>query len=449
MIMKKNLFLRLCLMMAVVLSLYSCIHDEIYSSSDPSSTEYTNKSLWKQDEKYIKNVMKVYAENEADIKKVNGIPYWNYATTVDSFDESFVAIPVVDNGKVISVLKVPRHGNKIYFYYTHDESDLLFFQGLVFAKHKKAGMTDGSTAQTDGMACTRQWMSMWFPDSESNPDPDSGSGHWESVSIIKCKTIKDECVGVINEFGQCEGSGDDGGYTYPGGGGGGGTEPEEEEDPCDKIKAKFADQRVKNQFNALNTQANFDKDHEEAFYEKAADANGSIIQSFTPVSGPPCADYVKLPSVKTGITGFGHTHNNYDCKGRQSILVPSADDIMVFLYTMVKQAGNVYGDYSQAYYLTVTSGGSYMFQYTGSTSPSGLSFDIVALRKEYEKLFYSLKEEHSNIPQDKAEKAFMKFLKESVNIDGLELYKVTPNSSEKMEYDANTQSLIKTPCPTI
>ncbi|MDF2933558.1 MAG: hypothetical protein K0R36_2889, partial [Chryseobacterium sp.] len=147
-------------MMAVVLSLYSCIHDEIYSSSDPSSTEYTNKSLWKQDEKYIKNVMKVYAENEADIKKVNGIPYWNYATTVDSFDESFVAIPVVDNGKVISVLKVPRHGNKIYFYYTHDESDLLFFEALVFAKYKKAGMTDGSTAQTDGMACTRQWMSM-------------------------------------------------------------------------------------------------------------------------------------------------------------------------------------------------------------------------------------------------------------------------------------------------
>ena len=56
-------------MMTVVLSLYSCIHDEIYSSADPSSTEYINKSLWKQDEKYIKNVMTVYTDNEEEIKK--------------------------------------------------------------------------------------------------------------------------------------------------------------------------------------------------------------------------------------------------------------------------------------------------------------------------------------------------------------------------------------------
>ncbi|WP_407404800.1 hypothetical protein [Chryseobacterium sp.] len=58
-------------MMTVVLSLYSCIHDEIYSSADLPSTEYINKSLWKQDEKYIKNVMTVYTDNEEEIKKVS------------------------------------------------------------------------------------------------------------------------------------------------------------------------------------------------------------------------------------------------------------------------------------------------------------------------------------------------------------------------------------------
>lgn len=103
--MKKNLVLRLCLMMTVVLSLYSCIHDEVYSSAAPSSTEYINKSLWEQDEKYIKNVMAVYAENEDEIKKVGGTPYWNYATTVGSFDESFVAVPIVSGRKVISVME--------------------------------------------------------------------------------------------------------------------------------------------------------------------------------------------------------------------------------------------------------------------------------------------------------------------------------------------------------
>ncbi|MDF2934091.1 MAG: hypothetical protein K0R36_3422 [Chryseobacterium sp.] len=97
--------------------------------------------------------MKVYAENEIDIKKVNDIPYWNFATTVDSFDESFVAIPIVDKGKVISVLKVPRHGKKIYFYYTHDESDLQFFSGFGFCKVQKSrnnGWLYGSDRR-DGM----------------------------------------------------------------------------------------------------------------------------------------------------------------------------------------------------------------------------------------------------------------------------------------------------------
>ena len=309
--MMKNLFLRLCLMMAVVLSLYSCIHDEIYSSSDPSSTEYTNKSLWKQDEKYITNVMKVYAENEAEIKKVNGIPYWNYATTVDSFDESFVAIPIVNEEKVISVLKVPRHGKNIYFYYTHDESDLAFFQGLVFAKYKKEGMADGSTAQTDGIACTRKWMSIWLPDSESNPDPDSGAGHWSTVSIIKCEATKDECIGIALPNGDCDLSGgNEGGYEYPGGGGEG-TEPEEEEDPCDKIKAQREDTNFENNITNLKGKTGLKK--ETGYIQRT---NGEYTYENN-ASATLQANELSLPSVayaeNKDIKGYMHTHvNDYE-----------------------------------------------------------------------------------------------------------------------------------------
>lgn len=116
--MKKNLLLRLCLMISAILALSSCVHDEVYSSADTVSKEYINKTLWKQDEKYIKNIMTVYLENEKDIRKSNGVPFWDYATTVNTFDESFLMVPVVENKRVVSVLQVPRKGSKVHFYYS-------------------------------------------------------------------------------------------------------------------------------------------------------------------------------------------------------------------------------------------------------------------------------------------------------------------------------------------
>ncbi|WP_394674184.1 hypothetical protein [uncultured Chryseobacterium sp.] len=62
--MMRKLISWLACMAVFCLLLLSCIHDEMSSSSQPASNEYTNLSLWKQDEKYIKNVMKIYAGNE-------------------------------------------------------------------------------------------------------------------------------------------------------------------------------------------------------------------------------------------------------------------------------------------------------------------------------------------------------------------------------------------------
>ena len=218
-------------MAVFVLLLQSCVHDEIYSSSDPTSKEYHSKSLWKEDEKYIKNVMKVYFENESEIKKTSGIPYWDYATTINNFDESFLMVPVVDGGKVVSVLKVPRHEKKIYFYYTNSNDDLEFFQGLVFSKYRKPLKSD-DVSETSKITCNRQWISIWVPDNNNNPD---GPGHWDTRSVIRCRQEIDQCVGVINELGQCEGSGNGNpGYPYPGMGGG--TPDTEPETPCEKTK---------------------------------------------------------------------------------------------------------------------------------------------------------------------------------------------------------------------
>ncbi|OPG90436.1 hypothetical protein B2I21_35425, partial [Chryseobacterium mucoviscidosis] len=72
--------------------LHSCVHDEIYSSSDPASAEYHSKSLWKEDEKYIKNVMKVFDEyaDKSYFASNFGDVYWDYATTMGTYDEKFL-----------------------------------------------------------------------------------------------------------------------------------------------------------------------------------------------------------------------------------------------------------------------------------------------------------------------------------------------------------------------
>lgn len=230
--------------------LQSCVHDEIYSSSDPASKEYHSKSLWKEDEKYIKNVMKVYFENESEIKKTSGTPYWDYATTVNNFDESFLMVPVVEGKTVVSVLKVPRHGSKVYFYYTNSNEDLEFFQGFVFSKNKKALKFD-TTSEVSKTVCSRQWISIWIPDNNNNPD---GPGHWDTRSVIRCKQEIDQCVGVVNEFGQCEGGGGSNpGYPYPGGGGP--SEPETPKTPCEKTKDIVNNPKMQAGLQELKTQS--------------------------------------------------------------------------------------------------------------------------------------------------------------------------------------------------
>lgn len=148
-----------------------------------------------------------------------------------------------------------------------------------------------------------------------------------------------------------------------------------------------------------------------------------------------------------GVTGAGHTHNNNDCDGRGNLLVPSLVDLDTFLFTLVKNAGNLYGDFSKAYLFTITSGGSYMFQYTGGIAPQNLSFNIITLQNEYNKIFSRLRNTDPDMPQSKVKEGFAKFPKEKVNIEGLEIYKVTADSSEKIDYNSDTKTSVKIPCP--
>ncbi|MBK1894717.1 hypothetical protein [Chryseobacterium paridis] len=151
--MKKKFIFKLLLLVVLSISQYSCIHDEVSSSSDHTSKEYTNKSLWKEDEKYINNVKKVFDEYaDKDYFATNfGNVYWDYALTMGTFDESFLEVPVIKNNKVQFVLIVYREGDRVYFKRKEDEKSNEFFNVLVF---KDRNQLTGKIVDNDNLGNT-------------------------------------------------------------------------------------------------------------------------------------------------------------------------------------------------------------------------------------------------------------------------------------------------------
>ena len=222
--------------------------------------------------------------------------------------------------------------------------------------------------------------------------------------------------------------------------------------PCEKIKSKFADTRFKEKYNELNKPENFDLDHEKAFIMRYPPIGTNIPASYFQVDMPPCStnnEDTVMPSSNAGLAGLMHTHTNLTCNGSYPIKVPSPVDIKYLLNTLLSQANQYTGSYSNAYSITITSEGNYMLMYTGTDYPGSLNYDTVTkLKEDYTKDFQTLYERKDNVTQADIEKLFTKFMKEKINKPGLEVYRVTPNSAIKLEYDpASPNSVKETPCP--
>ncbi|MDY0932588.1 hypothetical protein, partial [Chryseobacterium sp. CFBP8996] len=98
--MKKNLLLRLCLMMVLALSIYSCASDDLLvSSSDSSqnisSARYSSKSPWAEDQIYITKVQQVFLKhsNLPRFNETYGELNWDYAMSFGQFGERYALVP--------------------------------------------------------------------------------------------------------------------------------------------------------------------------------------------------------------------------------------------------------------------------------------------------------------------------------------------------------------------
>jgi len=200
-------------------ALQSCVHDEIYSSTDPASKEYHSKSLWKEDEKYIKNVIKVFDEyaDKSYFASNFGEVYWDYATTMGTYDEKFLEVPVIKNGKINFILLVYREDNRILFKRKDEESSKEFFNVLVFTdrvKNKLSGKILGEIGNTSKSFCYTVETTVEWTNDDGSQGPTFS--HSETHCVPTGPSLPCQAIDTQSTCGtQGSGGSGGGGYSYP------------------------------------------------------------------------------------------------------------------------------------------------------------------------------------------------------------------------------------------
>lgn len=223
----------------------------------------------------------------------------------------------------------------------------------------------------------------------------------------------------------------DGGYPYP---------PNNDKNtPCEKLREGHkTNSEYFKKFEDLNKKEIFNKNYEVGYYEKAG-------AGFTRLEGKEGSTSLRLPDDTTGIYGVLHTHNNR--LGVVKIFSPR--DVAAFINDLLKNAKTYVGSYADAYCTVLTSEGSYILKYSKDTHPGEINEDTeLDWKKWYEDEMREIQDpENSSFYHPEVEEVFMRFMTEKVRIDGLEVYKTTPNHSVKMNYNTNTNRVyLSTPC---
>ncbi|WP_332452448.1 hypothetical protein, partial [Chryseobacterium aquaticum] len=227
------------------------------------------------------------------------------------------------------------------------------------------------------------------------------------------------------------------------------TVPSKNKTPCQKIKQWFEDAAFKEKYDSITKPGIHQLNRERAFYMRYPTVGTNIPPAYVEVNMPTCSTDGNLPTFTEGMGGLMHTHNDLDCHGNTPIKIPSPTDIRTFFNTIMPEAGQYAGGYHNAYSIISTSGGNYMLMYSGTNYPGSINYDAnKKLTKEYADAFEDLYTYNENVTQADIEKVFTKFMKEKINKPGFEIYKVTPTSAIKLEYDPNSSGSVKrTNCP--
>ncbi|MCW3160916.1 hypothetical protein [Chryseobacterium oryctis] len=440
--MKKNLVLRLLLMTAFAFMLHSCVHDEITTSVNPQSKEYHSKSLWKEDERYIENVIKVFEKygDENYFTANFGNIYWDYAITMGT-KETFLEAPVIKNGKVNFILVVEKEGDRVFFRRKDNEESKKFFNALVFNDRSryKITATDGmaNTSLTNKGCLTTEITWTWT-------NEDGSAGPTYTYYETHCTGPALDCQSIY-ESGSCGGS-TGGGGTGSGGGSGGGNGgypyPQTPvQNPCEKAKSIFNNTAVKSRYEALKGKVSDPKETGYGFTTITGPDGNPTTQT-----NPLNPDATNPDKMKVGIfpTTYGYSHTHLNKKdGNVSVKIFSPADINTFLVILKNAMSNgtpmdqVFGGMVASDPDSITN--IYQIQYTGNGTNLPAEFteqQLDSLKAWYTDEAQDIQTEQGELTHTDLQKLFNDTLKK-MNFKDVVLFKIEGSSNvvEKINYD--------------
>jgi hypothetical protein len=233
-----------------------------------------------------------------------------------------------------------------------------------------------------------------------------------------------------------------GGCTSSGGSGIVNTPPTSTKDPCSKLKAQTTSTAYKEKIAALDKPSVLNQKKETGFSESKS---GTFTQ-LQPSASTNNSDGMIVP-VSSDTKGYMHTHvndyetgkytNNNEPLINQPIRMFSPADVN----TLMTMAGySTDGNYGDLYGTMVSSYGNYTIKFTGTASDIKTGFDTEEWRKSYLKY----KEEHDLWS---LEKLFLNFLKDKMNVKGVELYKIKSNGTVQKKTLNSTNNVQSNDCP--
>ncbi|MCA6069481.1 hypothetical protein JI747_020160 [Chryseobacterium sp. RG1] len=447
--MKTKIISWLSYMAVLAFLLQSCRNDDLISPAEKETSqnallkEGSSLSLWKEDETYIRKVQEVYAEyaNENYIRSIHGTILWQYAMTMDTFNESYLIAPVVKDGKVVKTLEVFRVKSKVYFQFSDKDPEANdFFQTLVFTEREKisaSSVSENKAGTITTTVCKKYILTVGYVE---------GAGG-EQYPIQETKTIckfvevalpASDCLGDVDPVtGECGGGGTGGagGYNYP-------DPPDTDDDPCETLKNQNLSFEYKEKMTELKKNSVLSQKKESGYSESKSGLFTNLLQATSTDE----SDGLTVP-VSPDTKGYIHTHlNDYETGDvnvdglpiiKQPIRMFSPADVNT-LMTMAEMATD--GDYSQLYGTMVSSYGNYTIMFTGTASDIKTGFGTSQWREDY-KNYRKLHDRWT------FEKLFLTFLKDKMNVDGIELYKIKSNGIvQKKTLDPNN-SVQSNDCP--
>lgn len=202
----------------------------------------------------------------------------------------------------------------------------------------------------------------------------------------------------------------------------GGTKPKSIDDgwdPCDKIKKLLKSAAFKSRIDTLKLKTKLKK---ESGYSQ--DKNGLFSALTAKKDG---SDELDLPFDRNRV-GFMHTHLNpyerLDANGELQPVKPikmfSPADVMLFL-RIALNAKNSNIPVSDTYGVMVSSTGTYQLKFTGNAADISKKYSNINWGENLDEIYKEI------IANNGLEKGFLKFLKDKIGIDGIELYKMETN----------------------